>query len=65
MKKTPLILSGFLLVLAAYIIHSFTSGSAPNFDFEIIKFFAGICFGTGVGLLIVVFFGKKTQKQIN
>lgn len=65
MKKTPLILSGILLIIAAYIIHSFTSGKEPIVDLDIIQLFSGICFGAGIGLLIAVFFGKKTQKQMN
>lgn len=59
MKNSLIIFSGLLLIFSAVIIHSFTSESKPIFDLEIIKFFAGICFGVGVGLLIVMFFGKK------
>lgn len=65
MKKIPLILSGILLMITAYVIHSFTSAREPILDLDIIQLFSGICFGAGIGLLIAMFFGKKTQVQKN
>lgn len=59
MKKTSIIISGSLLVIAAYIIHAFTTGREPILDLDIIQLFSGICFGTGVGLLISTVFRKK------
>lgn len=65
MKNSLIIFSGLLLIFSAIVIHSFTSESKPIFDLEIIRFLAGICFGVGVWLLIVMFFGKKKQEQMD
>ncbi|MCH7397438.1 hypothetical protein MM236_05540 [Belliella sp. DSM 107340] len=63
MKNSIVIFSGVLLILSAIIVDNFISASKPPFDIEMIKFFAGICFGVGVGILIISIFGKKEKKQ--
>ncbi|MCH7414866.1 hypothetical protein MM213_15305 [Belliella sp. R4-6] len=63
MKNSIVIFSGVLLILSAIIINNFMSASKPLFDIEMIKFFTGICFGLGVGILIIAIFGKKRKKQ--
>ena len=64
MKNSIVVVSGVLLIFSTIIINSFMSESKPLFDPEIIRFFSGICFGVGVGILILSIFGKK-EKQAN
>lgn len=59
-KKTTIIIS-LLLVISAIIIEILLKGSKTNLDIELVEFFAGILFGTGVGLPIQLFFGKNKK----
>ncbi len=59
-KKTTIIIS-LLLVISAIIIEILLKDSKTNLDIELVEFFAGILFGTGIGLPIQLFFGKNKK----
>jgi len=59
-KKTTIIIS-LLLIISAIIIEILLKDSKTNLDIELVEFFAGILFGTGVGLPIQLFFGKNKK----
>ncbi len=59
-KKTTIIIS-LLLIISAIIIEILLKDSKTNLDIELVEFFAGILFGTGIGLPIQLFFGKNKK----
>ncbi|MFD2035743.1 hypothetical protein ACFSKL_13145 [Belliella marina] len=64
MKNTLTIISALMLIISALIIQSLMEGSKPLFDLEMIRFFTGLCWGTGVGLLLLIVFGNRKKKNI-
>lgn len=59
-KKTTIIIS-LLLIISAIIIEILLKDSKNNLDIELVEFFAGILFGTGIGLPIHLFFRKNKK----
>jgi len=59
-KKTTIIIS-VLLIISAVIIEILLKDSKTKLDIDLVEFFAGMLFGTGIVLPLKLFFGKKKE----
>ncbi len=57
-KRTTIIIS-VLLIISAVIIEILLRDSTTKMDTELVGFFAGILFGSGIVLPLNLFMGKK------
>lgn len=61
MSKKNTIIVSILLIISAVIIEVLLKDSKTKLDEDLVGFFAGILFGTGIGLPIQLFWGKKEK----
>ena len=63
MTKSITVFVSVILILACVIIEILMKDNNTTLDEELVGFFAGVLFGTGIGLLIHAFFRKKETNR--